>query len=278
MMSTAAKHLLISTFFFAFMQVCVKKVAHLPAYEVVFFRAFIALILCIAMIYQKKLKPFGTHIGLLILRGICGTFALFFFFYSVQNMPLASAATVQYLSPLFTILLAGIFLKEPARPIQWLFFLLTFIGIALIKGFDPRVSYFVLSIGVLGAISSAAAYNTIRKIGLREDPLVIVFYFPLITFTIFGPYTALNWIPPVGIDWLYLILIGIFVQIAQIFMTKAYQADRAANIVHFNYVGVLFALTFGYFLFGETISLLAFLGISLVVTGISLAAFFKVKS
>ena len=152
-----------------------------------------------------------------------------------------------------------------------LFFLVAFIGVAMIKGFDPRVSAVDLTLGVIAAASSGMAYNCIRKLAGREDPLGIILYFPLITVPIVGSYTLFHFVWPTWQEWGLLLLVGIFVQTAQYFMTRGLILDRASNVIHANYTGVLFSLAWGYLLFGEGLPPLALAGIGVVLTGVILA-------
>jgi len=252
------------------MNVGVKYIHDIPSYEIVFFRALVSLVVGYALIRRKGLNPWGNNKPLLIYRGIAGTIALMMYFYTLQHMPLASAVTIQYLSPIFTILIAGIMLKEPARPIQWLFFAISFIGVLMIKGFDMRITVFGLAIGVTAAIFSGLAYNFIRKLKDYDHHLVVVFYFPLVTVPTIGIYTLTHWVTPGMIDLLILILIGLATTVAQIYMTKAYQSEKAANISNFNYLGTIYALILGYFLFGELIGAPALLGIGLIIFGVAM--------
>jgi drug/metabolite transporter (DMT)-like permease len=274
-MSLGVRYILISTVFFAFMNIGVKYLDRIPAHEVVFFRALVSLVVCYAMVKRKGLNPWGNNKPILIARGLAGTGALTMYFYTLQNMPLATAVTVQYLSPIFTIIIAGFLLKETTRPIQWLFFLLSFGGILLIKGFDARVEPLYLTIGVLSAVCSGFAYNFIRMLKNDDDALVVVFYFPLVTVPLIGGYTLFHWVTPEPTEWLILIGIGLAVTVAQVYMTKAYQLERAANISNFNYLGTAYALVLGYFLFGEMIEPLALLGIAVIVIGVAMSTRFR---
>ena len=267
--SPAVKYIILSTVFFALMNAGVKYIQHIPAYEIVFFRALVSLIVGYALIKREHLNPWGNNKPLLIYRGIAGTIALMLYFYTLQNMPLASAVTIQYLSPIFTILIAGIMLKEPARLIQWLFFAISFIGVVMIKGFDVRITVPGLVIGIASAFFSGIAYNFIRKLKDHDHHLVVVFYFPLVTVPTIGLYTLFNWVTPGMTDWLILFLIGLATTVAQIYMTKAYQIEKAANISNFNYLGIIYALLLGFFLFGELIGAPALLGISLIIIGVA---------
>jgi drug/metabolite transporter (DMT)-like permease len=58
-------------------------------------------------------------------------------------------------------------------------------------------------------------------------------------------------------------------------MTKGIQSDSAGNIMTFKYIGVLFALIYGYLFFGETYSFLSILGIFILILGVLLNMFFK---
>ena len=274
-MSAGVKYILLSTIFFALMNVGVKFLDNIPTYEIVFFRALVTLIAGYILLKRAGLKPWGNSRLLLICRGLAGTAALIMYFYTLQNMPLASAVTIQYLSPIFTIIIAGIMLKETPRSVQWIFFAIAFSGVLLLKGFDARVSPTELAVGILAAVFSGLAYNFIRKLNGRDDPLVVVFYFPLVTVPIVGSYTLFHWVTPSPLEGLILILIGLATTAAQIFMTRAYQLERAADISIFNYLGSIYAILIGFFLFGEIISLMGLVGIGLILGGVILSSRFR---
>ena len=111
-----------STLAFALMQICVKFLPHIPAHELILFRSIVSVVLSVAMLQKLGLPLLGNNRKVLLMRGIFGTTALLMFFYTLQNIPLASAVTLQYLSPIFTALFAAIFLKEKMQMKQWLYF------------------------------------------------------------------------------------------------------------------------------------------------------------
>lgn len=267
-LSAGQRSMLLATFLFSLMGAAVKHLSHIPAHEVVTFRAAVSLALCYAALRRRRVSPWGRNRRLLLARGAFGTGALLLYFHTLQRMPLASAVTVQYLSPIFTVWLAGRFLKESATLAQGAWFVLCFAGIALIKGFDPRVAPGELALGVIAAALAAAAYNLVRKLRDSDDPLVVVFYFPLVTLPLVGTYTALHWVPPSGWDWAWLVAVGLLTQAAQVCLTRAYHLERAANVSHFTYLGSLLALAYGYLFFGETVPLPAVAGIALVIASV----------
>jgi drug/metabolite transporter (DMT)-like permease len=263
-------YMLGSTLAFALMQICVKYLPHIPAHELILFRSIVSIVLSVAMLQKLGIPLLGNNKKVLMMRGIFGTTALLLFFYTLQNIPLASAVTLQYLSPIFTALFAAIFLKEKMQIKQWLYFGVSFAGVALIKGFDERISLTFMLIGICSAMFSGMAYTCIRQLKDTEHPVVVVLYFPLVAIPIMSVLSYLNWVTPQGTDWLYLLLMGLFTQIAQILMTKGIQSGVANKMISLKYVGTIYALAIGYLLFGESYGIMSLLGIAMVIAGVVL--------
>ena len=269
-MKQGVLYMLGSSLAFSFMQICVKYLPHLPTTELILFRSIISIVLSLAMLQQLGIHPLGNNRKVLLMRGVFGTIALSLFFYTLQYIPLASAVTIQYLSPIFTALFAAIFLKEKMQVKQWLYFALSFAGVALLKGFDERVSLSFMFLGIVSAMFSGMAYTCIRGLKDSEHPVVVVFYFPLVATPVMAVLSYFNWVMPAGKDWLILLLMGIFTQIAQILMTKGLQSAVVNKIISVKYIGTLYALGFGYLLFGESYTLFSLAGIVMVIAGVVL--------
>lgn len=267
--------MLLATFIFAVMNVLVKYVENIPAIEIILFRSIVSFIMSGITLKLKRINPLGKNRKILFLRGLAGALALIMFFTTLQEIPLASAVTIMFLGPIFTAILGVWIVKERVYGLQWLFFAISFMGIVMIKGFDPRVSPYMAFLGVGAALCSGVAYNMIRKLKTSEHPLVIIFYFPLVTLPIVGIYSFLNWVQPHGVEWILLIAIGVLTQFAQYFMTRAYQSEHLSKVANVNFVGVLYALGFGYVLFGETFNLLTYLGMTFVMVGVILNMVYK---
>ncbi|WP_460520377.1 DMT family transporter [Cyclobacterium sediminis] len=262
--------MLLAVCFFALMNVVVKTLPHIPAIEIILFRSVFSFIASYLILKKKSVPVFGNNRKLLVIRGIVGSIGLITFFYTLQNIPLASAVTIQYLGPIFTSILGIFIVKEKVKPKQFLFFAIAFSGVIMIEGFDPRINGLFLVIGITSALFSGLAYNVIRRLKNTEHPLVIVFYFPLVTIPIAGLISMLYWKQPEGWDWAFLFLVGVLSQLAQYFMTIAYQNANLAKVSNLNYLGIIFALGFGYVLFEETYNLYTYGGMLLVLTGVIL--------
>ena len=275
--SKGKSYMLASTGFYAVLNLCVKKLSYLPALELLFFRSAISFLICGFGIWQAGVYFFGSNHKWLIIRGIAGVLALWLYFISIQNMPLASAVAIQYTSPVFTALLATFLLTEKMSKWKWFFFFISIVGVLLIKGFDSRLKLEFILIGLVSAFCSAIAYNAVRKLHKSEHPLVIIMYFPMLALPVSGYYCAMHWVQPIGWDWSLAILMGILTQAGQLCMTKAIQLERLENVTFLNYAGIIFALILGFSFFGETFDWISLSGILLVMAGIFLNLFERKK-
>lgn len=269
----SVQHMLLAGFLFSLMNVSVKLIPHIPAIEIILFRSVFSLVLTYILLKKENVPVLGSNKKLLIIRGVAGSVGLMAFFYTLQNIPLASAVTLNYLAPVFTTILGIFIVKEKVQARQFLYFGVSFLGVIVIEGFDPRISTFDLSIALIASLAMGVAYNVIRKLKNSEHPLVIMFYFPLITIPIAAIATYYLWVLPTGWDWVILLAVGLLTQFAQYFMTLAYQNAQLSKVASLSYIGIIYALVFGFFVFGETYSLVVFFGMALVLIGVILNIF-----
>ena len=259
-----------SVVLFTLANVCVKELSFLPTTQLVFMRSLVSLVLCAIYVSRLKSPFFGVNKKWLLIRGFFGMIALSLFFFTIQNIPLASATTIQYLSPVFTVILAMLFLGQKVRKIQWLFLAIAMLGIVLVKGFDPRVSIAFLAIGTLSAFLAAVAYFATMKCKTTDHPVTIVMYFHLIATPVMGTVSIGSWEAIGAYEWGLGIIIGVFSVLAQVLMAMAILREDAAIITPIKYIGAIFAVSIGYFYFNEALSPLSLLGIALVITGVTL--------
>ena len=270
-----ARQMLLATFYFAMMNIFVKAVSHLPTMEVVFFRCGISLAICLYLLQKEKVDWRGSNRKLLFLRGVFGTISLYAYFLTLAHMPLGTAVTIQYLSPIFTTILALVILDEKVRPITWLFYLISFAGVFIMRGFNEQIELLYVFIGVLSAIGSASAYVTIRSIKNLEHPLVVVLHFQLLgTITGFA-FSTTNFVIPQGIDWFYLLMVGVFTQLGQVSMTKSFQTENVSKVSILVYTGVIYATLAGYLFFDEVYNVGTLAGMLMVIAGVGLSVLYR---
>ncbi|MCP4521990.1 MAG: DMT family transporter [Cytophagales bacterium] len=275
-LTKGVRYMLLAVFLFSIMQLFVKILGdHIPSIQLVLFRALISASFSFYTIKQKKLSLWGNHKPLLLTRGLFGSLSLICFFYSLQNAPLGAVVTIVNVKPFLVLLFAMLLLGEKVEYPQWLFFLCSFLGILLIKKFDQNISLNVL-LAILGAaIFASVAHICIRKLKGIDEPVTILFYFSIVTLPFALPFSIQSWIYPTWIEWVLIIGIGVFTHFAQLALTRAYQSEEVGTVSNIYYLGVVFALGYGYFFFDEKYTYQALGGILLVIVGIIANVLYK---
>lgn len=247
----------------------VKALAVLPTPQLVFLRSAVSLVFCILWLWRVGQPLLGHNRKWLLIRGAAGMVALTMFFHTIRHIPLASATVIQYLSPIFTVLLAILFDGQRIKPHRWLYFAAAFGGILMVKGFDPRVSWLYLGLGMGSALLAAVAYLATIKCRETDSAVGIVVWFHLIATPAMGGWSAAVWHPMTAGQWGMAVGIGVLSLLAQVAMTKALHLEDAARVMPFKYFGAVLALGMAWVLFDEVITGWALVGIGLVLAAVT---------
>ena len=263
--------MLAAGFLFGCMGVFVKLGAHyFSNIELVFYRSFIGLLMVYTIIRQRGGSVTTTHWGGHLWRGISGSIAMLLFFYCITVLPLATAVTLNYTSPLFLTFLTMLVFKERFHIPLAFAIVLGFVGMVLLL--QPTLERDQIIPGLLGLASgflAGIAMLNVRQLGLLGEPdWRVVFYFSLIASLISGSAMLLGTIHPVNATGL-LILIGLgsSATLAQLAMTRAYRTGKTQVVGSLSYSTVVFASLFGMILWGEALPLTGWMGMALIITG-----------
>jgi drug/metabolite transporter (DMT)-like permease len=265
---------LISAIMFAAMSALVRDLGPVaPVGQMVFFRSAFAIV-PVVLIYAirgelmsavRTKRPFG-QLG----RGTLSTFGMFTNFGALTRLPMADVTAISFASPLITVALAALILKERVRIYRWSAVAVGFIGVIvmLIPQFDVHhyaalgadVAAFGALLAVGSAISNAATVIQTRRLTQSETTPCIVFYFSLIC-TIAGALTLpFAWHTPTNVELIELIATGFLGGVAHIFLTESYRHASASVVAPFDYTSMLWALLIGWWVFGELPAALVYVG------------------
>lgn len=202
-------------------------------------------------------------------RGVTGTISLIAYFYALTVLPLATAITLNYTSPIFLTLLSTFLLKEKFSARMLGAIALGFVGIALLL--RPTFSSDQWVVGLIGLASgffAACAYANVKKLGDAGEPeWRVVFYFSVVG-TIGGALTqgVSGEFHSVNLQNLWpLMLVGLAAMLAQLAMTRAYHSGNTLLVGTFAYSTVIFAALAGWVFFDESLPPVAWLGMAVVV-------------
>jgi len=270
---------LFSALLFAGMSALVRQLGDVtPVGQMVFFRGVFA-VLPVALIYLlrgelgvavRTGRPFG-HIG----RATLSVGGMFTNFSALARLPLADATAISFASPLITVALAALVLKERVRVYRWSAVAVGFAGVIvmLVPQFDAR-NYAADGAAVAAAIGAVLAlisafFNAgtviqTRRLVQSEATSSIVFYFSA-GIALAGALTLpFAWHTPNRAELAMLVTIGVFGGIGHIFLTESYRHATASVVAPFDYTSMLWALLLGYWVFGELPSALVYVGGTIV--------------
>ena len=274
--SLGIRYMAAGAFFFSLMSLLVKIAGQrLPSQEVVLVRAVVTLVLSYWGVRRVRVSPWGNDRRLLVTRGMVGFVGLSGFYYAVVHLPLSDATVIQYTNPVFATIIAIWVLREPLRLREVLSVLVSLVGVVVVTrpgflagfGSGAPLSGLAVGIGLFGALGSGAAYVAVRKLRATEHPLVIVFYFALISVIASAPLGLFNAIRPTPREWLVLLGVGIMTQLGQVCITKGLHLETAGRATGIGYLQIVFATVWGALFFGEFPDAVTVLGAALIVAG-----------
>ena len=263
--------MIFSAFFFCLMTIFVKLVAsELETIQIVFFRGVFTLLTTYYLLKRYNASIWGNHRNILFLRGLIGSVALFFVYESLNRLSVPEATVIQYLYPIFTAIFAVFLLNEKLSINIYLAILFGLIGVYTIFEFPFILSRHAIGLGdlviaLVGSSLTGAAYVLVRKCSnLGESPYTIMFYFPFFSVLLSLPFMYSTWITPSFKAWVYILFIGIFTQLGQLFLTFGYKLLPAGKASSTSYIQVPFSIIAGIVIFNDLMTLYFIIG-SLII-------------
>ncbi|NTB22428.1 DMT family transporter, partial [Agrobacterium tumefaciens] len=221
----------------------------IPIGQVVFFRSAVAMLpLCLWMAAQGGLRRqvATSHIGGHLVRSFSGTGGMVFSYLALAYIPLADATAISYATPLFTVILAVLLLKEVVKIYRWTAVVVGLCGIVLIL--SPHFSFDVSDVasgsgvamlgglfGLAAAFFSAISMIQIRHLTQTENTGAIIFYFTLLTTVIGFASIGMGWKMPTAWQWTLLIGTGLIGGTVQILVTLSLRYAEASLLAPFDY-------------------------------------------
>ena len=261
--------MLVAGLLFACMGVLVKIGAQkFTSAELVFYRSLFGLVAILIVIASTRRSLRTAHWKLHLSRSTLGFAALSLFFYAIANLPLATAITLNYTSPLFLAALALIYLRKEARPVLLIAIVIGFCGVTLLlQPSFAEGAWLPAIMGLLSGLLAGIVYLQVTRLGrLGEPEWRTVFYFTLICTLGSGLWMLANRFHSANLtDLALLCAMGACATLAQLAMTRAYRVGDPLVAGSLAYSTVVIASLFGILLWGETLSPSSWLGIGLIV-------------
>lgn len=220
--------------------------AELNAFEIVIWRAVFALPVAYLLARKHGLRLHNKR--LLAVRVALGFVAMSCFFTAAGGMAVADLQLISRLQPVLIAIIAPWFLGRNERPGRavWIALVLGIVGCAVLLAPELAVGSTWGLFAVAAAVASSGAHLTLRRLGRTDHPGVVVFWFQAALLLPAGfahsvATESILTLPPSHL-WYALVGCGVSAALGQLFMTRAYQVDRAARVAAATYAGPLFGV------------------------------------
>ncbi|MBJ9968797.1 DMT family transporter [Burkholderia seminalis] len=262
--------ILVSMLCFAIVDALGKAVAlSYPANEVTFFRMLFGVVPALAVCLRGR--SIAARIRDLDVRGqavraltLIGASALFFA--GLPYLPLSEAVAIVYSEALFVIVLAPFLLGERLLVRNAIAALIGFIGVLLVvRPQGAQSNWIGPALLMLSAVCGALSMIQIRRIRSSDDSGTTVLFFTVVGTLATGVSLLFAWQPPTIKDLAVMALLAAFATIGQFIFTVAVRRADAAVLAPYTYTSIIWATLFGYVVWGETLGVVAIVGIMLII-------------
>ena len=227
--------------------------------QLVFWRNLVGFAVLVAGFVIKPPVSKGGHLLLLVFRGVVGATALYTLLYCILHIPLGTAMTYSLTSTLFIAVFSFVLFKEYHGRRVLLAVLIGFVGMLLIYKPNMHFPWYYHVTGLASGIASAVAYISVNRLTKYYDTRIIMLAFigaglviPLLLMITAGVFNIrtddvffIEWKWPVGIQWVYVLWLGLAAFGGQYFVTKAYGADKAGIVSSIGYANIVFSVFLG---------------------------------
>ena len=260
--------LVLGTLAFALNDLFVKSLGQaLSPFQLAFFRYVIGFVIMAPFFFRMERSEFVTkRPGIHALRLILACIAQVGVYTSVIYLPLADATALSFSRVLFTTVIAVLILREIVSRSRWVATIFGFVGVLIMIRPGGQIDPMVF-VAVGSACTFAITNVLIRIMAKTETPNRILFYYQVGGIFIFLPPTLLVWQTPADLTaWFMALAIGVLTAIGMIGFIRGFVVGEASVIGPTEYIRLIFAATFGYFIFTETPDIWTIVG-ALVIVG-----------
>lgn len=206
-----------------------------------------------------------TNRALWLLRAFSAALGTISSVTAFTHLSMAEAFALIFLLPSFVTIMSVVFLKEHVGLKRWSAVLIGFVGVLVVL----RPGFRELSIGHLGAVfaglSGAVSIVVYRAVGASEKGISLYGAGLIGSLTVCGVLMVPSFEWPTAEHWVMLAGYGLLAALATILLMYATSHAPAALVGPIQYSQMLWAVLFGYLVFGDAVDLPMMLGIGLII-------------
>lgn len=261
--------MLLAVLVFALMDAGMKALAHAYSpFQIATLRALAALPLIVAWIIRNR--GVGTlwriHWWLHLLRGMLGVGMIAGFVYGLARMPLSTAYSIVFVSPLLVTALAVPLLGENVGPRRWTAIAIGLVGVLLVLRPGGGGVGTLAGLAVIGgALCYAVASITVRVLAQRDSTEALVFWFLVLMAVFAGALALPDWRPIQAGHWPVIALIGLSGAIGQVTLTHAFRLGEASQVAPLEYTALVWVVLIDLIVWNVLPDAMTWLGAGVIV-------------
>ena len=255
---------------FSLMAIAVRELSGaIGVFQLLFFRSLIGLVIVLVMIWHAKqarllsTKRFSTH----LLRNVFHFGGQYGWFVGIGLLPLAQVFALEFTVPLWTAVIAWLFLNERLTLRKVSAIVIGLLGVIVIL--NPSVMRLEAAsfIVIAAAMCYSIAHATNKSLASSDAPLTILFYMCLIQFPIGFVLSLAQWQSPTLVQWLWIVAIALTALTAHFCLTKAMQQTEVTTVLILDFLRLPLIAVLGVVLYNEKFELSLLLGGALMLIG-----------
>ena len=280
--------LLVGLFVFSLQDVIIKLFSkEYSILQIVIVRSVIALLL-IGTIVSIRLGRNGFRVYQplkILVKGVLAFLSYLAYYLSIASLSLIDAVTIAFTAPIMVVVFSSVLVGEPVGMRRWLAALVGFVGVLIAVGFEGRLANIAVAFAFLAALTYALNSIMARYISSEDSPWTVTFYFTLAhSFSGVIAYLAVlavgtaeavehpsfafllrEWVRPDATDLAIMGSLGVIATIGFFCLNKAYLSARAASVAPFEYSYILWAVLFGYLIWGDIPTVMTIVGLGILI-------------
>jgi len=260
--------MVIGCFWIAALSAIIRHLSHeLNTFIIVAFNNFFSWIFISIWVIKKERRfPVTKKYGLYFFRALTGVGSMLLWVYAISLIDLADVAAIRFLSPIFTVFLAIIFLHENMNFHRVLALLAGFTGAMIVVRPGTEAFHYGSIIAVLSTIFGAFINMILKKLTDTDRHWGILFYSWLFMMIFSIPLAVFFWQAPGHEQLLWLGLLGILQNLGMYFFSKSYKKTDLVVVMPFKFVTVIFVSIIAYFIFNQEPDIWTMTGAAIILS------------
>ena len=262
--------MLVAGFLFATMGVFVKLgSAYFGTAELAFYRSVVTFVTMLGVVLMRGGTLRTPYFGMHVVRSVVGAISLMAYFHAIGELPLATAQTLNYTSPIFLAIASVWLLRERMSGRLAAAILLGFAGVALLlRPTFAEGKQAAAMIGLFSGVLAAWAYLSVRTLGKMGEPdWRVVFWFGLVASILCaGWQAATSSFHAIHADNLWVLAgLGLCGTGAQLAMTRAYRTGNTLVVGALSYSTLVFGAAATMIVWKQPLAPLEWIGMLVIV-------------